>query len=50
MTQEDVSAASGIHVTEVSRIERAVRNPSMSTMFRLADALGVPPADLVAEP
>jgi transcriptional regulator with XRE-family HTH domain len=49
MTQEDVSAASGIHVTEVSRIERGLRDPRTSTMLRLAHALRVPASQLVDE-
>jgi transcriptional regulator with XRE-family HTH domain len=47
LTQEAVSDASGIHVTEVSRIERGLRDPRVSTMLRLADALGVNASDLV---
>lgn len=49
MTQEDVSAASGIHVTEVSRIERGLRDPRVSTMLRLAAALHVQASTLVDE-
>jgi transcriptional regulator with XRE-family HTH domain len=47
MTQEAVSDASGIHVTEVSRIERGLRDPRVSTMLRLAAALDVPASALV---
>jgi transcriptional regulator with XRE-family HTH domain len=47
MTQEAVSEASGIHVTEVSRIERGLRDPRISTMLRLAKALRVPASALV---
>lgn len=47
LSQEEVSAASGIHVTEVSRIERGLRDPRVSTMLRLAGALGVPASALV---
>ena len=47
MTQEQVAEASGIHVTEVSRIERGLRDPRISTMMRLADALCVPPSQLI---
>jgi transcriptional regulator with XRE-family HTH domain len=47
MKQIDVSAASGIHFTEVSRIERGLRDPRLSTIIRLARALKVSPAKLL---
>lgn len=47
MTQEQVADASGIHVTEVSRIERGLRDPRISTVLKLADALGAPASQLV---
>ena len=47
LTQEAVSEASGIHVTEVSRIERGLRDPRISTMLRLAEALEVSPSALI---
>jgi transcriptional regulator with XRE-family HTH domain len=47
LTQEDVSDRSGIHVTEVSRIERGLRDPRITTLIRLADALEVSPAVLL---
>jgi transcriptional regulator with XRE-family HTH domain len=46
MTQEDVAGRSGVHPTEVSRIERGQRDPRVSTVVRLAAALGVPPGRL----
>ena len=47
LTQEEVSHRSGIHVTEVSRIERGLRDPRVTTLVRLADALEVSPAVLL---
>lgn len=47
MTQEEVAERSGVHVTEVSRIEGGKRDPRVSTVQRLADAVGVPPGDLL---
>lgn len=47
LTQEEVSHRSGIHVTEVSRIERGLRDPRVTTLVRLADALEVSPAILL---
>jgi transcriptional regulator with XRE-family HTH domain len=47
LTQEEVSDRSGIHVTEVSRIERGLRDPRVTTLVRLAEALEVSPAVLL---
>jgi len=47
LTQEAVADASGIHSTEVSRIERGKRDPRVSTVLRLAEALRVPASALV---
>lgn len=47
MTQEDVAARSGVHPTEVSRIEGGKRDPQVSTVERLAKALGVKPGRLL---
>jgi transcriptional regulator with XRE-family HTH domain len=47
LTQEQVSDRSGVHVTEVSRIERGLRDPRVSTLIRLARALDVRPSQLL---
>jgi transcriptional regulator with XRE-family HTH domain len=47
LTQMEVSLRSGVHVTEVSRIERGQRDPRLSTLIRLARALEVQPARLL---
>ncbi|HLI76841.1 MAG TPA: helix-turn-helix transcriptional regulator [Acidobacteriaceae bacterium] len=47
LTQEDVSGRSGIHPTEVSRIENGERDVRVSTVFRLAAALEVSPGALL---
>jgi transcriptional regulator with XRE-family HTH domain len=47
LTQEDLGAASGVHPTEVSRIERGLRDPRTSTLLRLAEALKVPASRLI---
>ena len=48
LTQEQLSARAGLHPTEVSRLERAVRDPRLSTIARLAKGLGVSAEKLVA--
>jgi transcriptional regulator with XRE-family HTH domain len=47
LSQAEVSKRSGIHVTEVSRIERGLRDPRLSTLIRLAHALEMQPARLL---
>jgi len=47
LSQSQVSSRSGIHVTEVSRIERGLRDPRVTTVIRLARALEVQPARLL---
>lgn len=48
MTQQALAHASGIHASEISRIERGAREPRLSTLVRLARALRVTPSDLLA--
>ena len=48
LTQEQLSAKTGLHPTEISRLERAVREPRLGTIARLARGLGVPAEKLVA--
>ena len=47
LTQEDVAERSGVHATEVSRIEAGKRDPQVSTLLRLAKAVEVPPGRLL---
>jgi len=47
MTQEEVAERSGVHATEVSRIESGKRDPQVSTVQRLAEAVGVSASDLL---
>lgn len=48
LTQEQVAERSGVHATEVSRIEAGKRDPRVSTVARLAKAVEVKPGDLLA--
>jgi transcriptional regulator with XRE-family HTH domain len=47
LTQEAVADRSGVHATEVSRIEAGKRDPRISTLERLAEALEVSPGELL---
>jgi transcriptional regulator with XRE-family HTH domain len=48
MTQMELSDASGLHLTEISRLEQGRRDPRLTTLVRLAVGLGVSPAALLA--
>ena len=41
MTQRQLSEATGIYQADISKIERGLANPSVSTLKRLADGLGM---------
>jgi transcriptional regulator with XRE-family HTH domain len=47
MTQERVAERSGVHATEVSRIEAGKRDPRVSTVERLAYAVNLRPGQLL---
>ena len=47
LSQEELSERSGLHSTEISRLERGVREPRLGTIVRLARGLGLAPADLL---
>ena len=47
LTQEEVAARSGVHATEVSRIEAGKRDPQVSTVERLAGAVELRPGQLL---
>jgi transcriptional regulator with XRE-family HTH domain len=47
LTQEQVAERSGVHPTEVSRIEAGKRDPRVSTLLRLARAVEARPGELL---
>lgn len=47
-SQEDLAEKSELHRTYVSGIERGVRNPSLTIIFKLADGLGIDPGELLS--
>jgi transcriptional regulator with XRE-family HTH domain len=49
LSQERLASLAQIHRTEVSLVERAEREPRLSTIVRLARGLGVAPAVLLDE-
>ncbi|MFJ8054974.1 helix-turn-helix domain-containing protein [Streptomyces sp. NPDC096142] len=47
LSQADVCGRAGIDLASYSRIERGHSSPLLDTLIRIADAIGVPLADLV---
>jgi transcriptional regulator with XRE-family HTH domain len=47
-TQERLRDTSGVHMTEISRLESGQKDPRLSTIVRLAIGLDLPPGDLLA--
>lgn len=50
MSQEDLADLSGLHRTYIGSVERGERNISVDNMERIAQALGVDIANLLAAP
>jgi transcriptional regulator with XRE-family HTH domain len=48
MTQEQLSYRAKLHLTEISRIENGRRDPQLATIVKVADALRIAPAELLA--
>jgi transcriptional regulator with XRE-family HTH domain len=47
LSQEQLASRSGLHPTEISRLERATREPRLGTIARLARALDIDADTLV---
>lgn len=49
LSQESLAFRSGLDRTYISGIERGVRNPTLRTIFKIADALNTSPAALLGK-
>ncbi|WP_308219087.1 helix-turn-helix domain-containing protein [Kerstersia gyiorum] len=49
VSQEELAYQAGVDRTFVSRLERGIRQPTLTTLIGLGKALGVSAADLVKE-
>ncbi len=47
LSQEALGFRSDLHTSEISRLERSQRDPRLTTIVRLGNALGIPPAQLL---
>ena len=47
MSQELLSGLSGLDRTHYSKIERGLRSPTLDTLFKIAQALEIPPHEIV---
>ena len=47
LSQEQLALASGLDRTYVSLLERGLRQPSLTTIFAIANALSIKPEDLI---
>jgi transcriptional regulator with XRE-family HTH domain len=50
LSQEELAHRAGVDRTFISGCERVVRNPTLTTVERIAHGLGVDPADLFKAP
>jgi transcriptional regulator with XRE-family HTH domain len=48
-TQDRLARRSGLHRTEISKLDRGLTDPRLSTIVRLARSLGVPTSALVED-
>jgi transcriptional regulator with XRE-family HTH domain len=47
LSQEALGDLAGLHRTEISLLERGLREPRLSTIVRVSRALKAPPSDLL---
>jgi transcriptional regulator with XRE-family HTH domain len=49
ISQEDLALSANVDRTFVSQMERGIRQPSITTLVKLSNALGVAPSSLVSK-
>ena len=48
LSQEELALAADVDRTFVSQMERGIRQPTITTLIKLAGALGIQPSTLIA--
>ena len=48
MTQEDLALTAGVDRSYVSQLERNLKSPTVSMLFRLCEALRISPSTVIA--
>lgn len=49
LSQDEFAAVADLHRTYVGGIERGERNPTLTSIYRIAQALGVTPSELLLQ-
>jgi transcriptional regulator with XRE-family HTH domain len=49
VSQESLATLAGLHRTYISMLERGIRNPSLTVLLQLADALHTKASELIAD-
>ena len=49
ISQESLATLAGLHRTYISMLERGIRNPSLTVILQLAEALGTKASTLIAD-
>jgi transcriptional regulator with XRE-family HTH domain len=49
LSQEELAFSAGFNRTFVSMLERGIRQPTLTTLFKLGKALNISPSELVAK-
>ena len=49
LTQTQLGEKLGVHFSEISAYERGTRNPTLTTIARIADGLGIQPYELLPD-
>ncbi len=47
MTQQGLAEKSGCHFSYISDLERGLSNPSIEILYKLSNALGMPPHEFM---
>ncbi|MBC7570465.1 MAG: helix-turn-helix transcriptional regulator [Spirosoma sp.] len=49
ISQEKLAEKSDLHRTYISLLERGIRQPSLTTIFKIANALSLSPSEVISE-